>query len=54
MEVGGATVRYRVRGAAPTVVFVHGVYVGGSLWHGVVGRWSTPDGSKPISPTPER
>ena len=36
--VDGATVRYRTTGEGPTIVFVHGVYVGGSLWDALVER----------------
>lgn len=36
--VDGATVRYRTTGDGPTIVFVHGVYVGGSLWDGIADR----------------
>jgi pimeloyl-ACP methyl ester carboxylesterase len=32
VDIDGATIRYRDLGDGPTVVFVHGVYVGGSLW----------------------
>lgn len=38
IELGGATVRYTDVGTGPTIVFVHGVYVGGGLWHGLVER----------------
>lgn len=38
IELGGATVRYRDTGTGPTIVFVHGVYVGGGLWHDLVDR----------------
>jgi pimeloyl-ACP methyl ester carboxylesterase len=31
-ELEGAAVRYRSRGEGPTLVFVHGVYIGGSVW----------------------
>ncbi|HUZ11074.1 MAG TPA: alpha/beta hydrolase [Acidimicrobiales bacterium] len=44
----GVTVRYRVRGDGPPVVFVHGVYVGGSLWDPLVDRL---DGLRCILPT---
>ena len=36
--IDGATVRYRTTGTGPTIVFVHGVYVGGSLWDGLAER----------------
>lgn len=32
VDVDGVTIRYREVGDGPVVVFVHGVYVGGSLW----------------------
>ena len=35
VELDGVTVRYRARGAGQTIVFVHGVWVGGSLWDDV-------------------
>ena len=38
VEVDGVTVRYHIRGAGATVVFVHGVYVGGTLWEGIAER----------------
>ena len=34
--IDGATIRYRIVGEGPSIVFVHGVYVGGSLWDTVV------------------
>ncbi|MDO8361294.1 MAG: alpha/beta hydrolase [Actinomycetota bacterium] len=46
--VDGATVRYRSIGEGPAVVFVHGVYVGGSLWQPVVEQL---DGFRCIVPT---
>jgi pimeloyl-ACP methyl ester carboxylesterase len=48
IELGGATIRYRDTGTGPTIVFVHGVYVGGGLWHDVVDRL---DGYRCIVPT---
>ena len=36
--VEGVTIRYHTSGEGRPVVFVHGVYIGGSLWDGVVGR----------------
>lgn len=38
VEVDGVTIRYRSRGDGPVVVFVHGVWVGGSLWDDVAAR----------------
>lgn len=38
IDLDGARIRYRSTGDGPTVVFVHGVYVGGGLWHDVVDR----------------
>ena len=38
VEIDGATIRYRIIGEGPSIVFVHGVYVGGSLWETVVGE----------------
>lgn len=35
VELDGVRVRHRVRGTGPTIVFVHGVWVGGSLWNDV-------------------
>ena len=46
--VDGVTVRYHTHGDGPPVVFVHGVYVGGSLWDELVGRL---DGLRCIVPT---
>jgi pimeloyl-ACP methyl ester carboxylesterase len=48
VEIDGATIRYRSTGDGPAIVFVHGVYVGGSLWHEVVARL---DGFRCIVPT---
>ena len=36
--IDDVTIRYRIVGDGPPVVFVHGVYVGGALWDDVVGR----------------
>ncbi len=36
--IDGATIRYRIVGEGPSIVFVHGVYVGGALWDPVVGE----------------
>jgi len=38
VELDGVKVRYRSRGEGTPVVFVHGVYIGGSLWDGVAQR----------------
>ena len=38
VQLDGATIRYRDTGEGPTIVFVHGVWVGGRLWDDVVGR----------------
>ncbi len=47
--VDGVTIRYReVAGDGPPIVFVHGIYVGGSLWSGVVERLA---GRRCIVPT---
>jgi pimeloyl-ACP methyl ester carboxylesterase len=47
--VDGVTIRYHTNGEGqPVVVFVHGVYVGGSLWDAVAGRL---DGMRCILPT---
>lgn len=35
VELAGVTIRYRSRGDGPPIVFVHGVWVGGSLWDDV-------------------
>lgn len=35
VEIDGVVIRYRTRGAGPTIVFVHGVYVCGALWDDV-------------------
>lgn len=48
VDIDGATIRYRTRGTGPTVVFVHGVYVGGTLWDGVAERL---DGFRCVVPT---
>ncbi|MET0627006.1 MAG: alpha/beta hydrolase [Acidimicrobiia bacterium] len=46
--VDGITIRYHVIGDGRPVVFVHGVYVGGSLWDDVAARL---DGMRCIVPT---
>jgi pimeloyl-ACP methyl ester carboxylesterase len=38
IDLAGATIRYRVIGDGPTLVFVHGVWVAGPLWNDVVER----------------
>ena len=38
VDIDGATIRYRTSGTGPTIVFVHGIYVGGTLWNEVVER----------------
>ncbi len=48
VEIDGATIRYRSIGDGPPIVFVHGVYVGGSLWNEVVDRL---EGYRCIVPT---
>ena len=48
VDIDGATIRYRTVGTGPTVVFVHGVYVGGSLWNGIAERL---DGVHCVLPT---
>jgi len=37
IDLDGVTIRYRRKGGGPPVVFVHGVYVGGTLWNAVAG-----------------
>ena len=46
--VDGITIRYHVIGEGRPVVFVHGVYIGGSLWDDVAMRL---DGLRCIVPT---
>jgi hypothetical protein len=46
--VDGVVIRYRTSGDGWPIVFVHGVYVGGSLWDEVVARL---DGVLCIVPT---
>jgi len=48
VELDNAVVRYRTRGAGRPIVFVHGVYVGGTVWDGVAARL---DGFRCILPT---
>ena len=36
VRLPGGTVRYRERGAGPTLLFVHGLLVNGALWRKVV------------------
>ncbi len=57
IELPAGRLRYRERGAGRPIVFVHGYYVNGDLWHGVVDeladefRCITPDlplGSHPL------
>jgi pimeloyl-ACP methyl ester carboxylesterase len=48
IDLDGATLRYRVTGDGPTLVFVHGVWVAGPLWNDVVARL---DGMQCIVPT---
>jgi len=48
VDLDGVTIRYRVVGDGPAVVFVHGVWVCGSLWDDVVDRL---DGMRCIVPT---
>jgi pimeloyl-ACP methyl ester carboxylesterase len=48
IDLDGATIRYRVTGEGPTLVFVHGVWVAGALWDDVVERL---DGVRCIVPT---
>ncbi len=38
VDLDGATVRYRVAGDGPNIVFVHGIWVGGPLWDDVTER----------------
>jgi pimeloyl-ACP methyl ester carboxylesterase len=47
-SLDGVTIRYEDSGSGPTVVFVHGLYVAGSLWSQVVDRL---DGIRSIVPT---
>ena len=48
VELDGVTVRYRSEGDGSPVVFVHGVYIGGSLWNAVAERL---EGVRCIVPT---
>lgn len=48
MDLDGVTVRSVVSGDGPTVVFVHGVWVCGSLWDDVIARL---DGLRCVAPT---
>jgi pimeloyl-ACP methyl ester carboxylesterase len=48
IDLVGVTIRYRVTGDGPTLVFVHGVWVAGPLWNDVVDRL---DGMRCIVPT---
>jgi pimeloyl-ACP methyl ester carboxylesterase len=48
IDLDRATIRYRVTGDGPTVVFVHGVWVAGPVWNDVVERL---DGMRCIVPT---
>ena len=48
VELDGVAVRYRASGDGPPIVFVHGVWVGGSLWDDVAERLS---GFRCILPT---
>ncbi len=38
VEIDGVGIRYRTHGEGSPIVFVHGVYVGGSLWDDVAAR----------------
>jgi len=48
VDLDGVTIRYRSRGEGRPVVFVHGVYIGGSLWDAVAERL---EGVRSIVPT---
>jgi pimeloyl-ACP methyl ester carboxylesterase len=48
IDLDRATIRYRVTGDGPTLVFVHGVWVAGPVWNDVVERL---DGMRCIVPT---
>jgi pimeloyl-ACP methyl ester carboxylesterase len=48
VSIDGVTIRYEDNGSGPTVVFVHGLYVAGSVWSQVVDRL---DGLRSIVPT---
>ncbi|MET0146603.1 MAG: alpha/beta hydrolase [Ilumatobacteraceae bacterium] len=48
VAIDGATIRYRSIGDGRPILFVHGVYVGGSVWNAVVDRL---DGHRCIVPT---
>ena len=37
VALSGGTIRYRELGSGPTLLFVHGVFMNGSLWRNVVG-----------------
>jgi pimeloyl-ACP methyl ester carboxylesterase len=41
IDLDGATIRYRVSGNGPTLVFVHGVWVAGPVWNDLVARLDT-------------
>ena len=48
-RVDGLDIEYTASGTGPTVLFVHGVYVTGALWHDVVAELG--DGFRCIAPT---
>jgi pimeloyl-ACP methyl ester carboxylesterase len=48
LDLDGLTVRYRARGGGQPVVFVHGVYMGGTVWNAVAERL---EGVRCIVPT---
>lgn len=49
VDVDGAGIEYTDVGSGPAVVFVHGAYVTGALWHDLAARLS--DGYRRITPT---
>jgi pimeloyl-ACP methyl ester carboxylesterase len=49
VEVDGLDIEHSDTGKGPTVVFVHGVYVTGALWHDVVAELG--DGFRCVAPT---
>ena len=48
IELGGMTVEYTETGSGPTILFIHGVYVGGALWSETIKML---DGVRCIAPT---
>lgn len=48
VQLGGMPVEYSDTGSGPTIVFIHGVYVGGTLWSETIKHL---DGFRCIAPT---